>query len=56
MTRGSTRSKAWVMGQEGRYVLTWVSVWIKIIIIIVLKPDAGVNPEQSPSNGLGEST
>ena len=36
---------------EGQPSLTWVNVWIKMIIIIVLKFDSGVNLEQGLGNG-----
>jgi hypothetical protein len=32
------------MGREGQLGLTQVNIWIKIIIIIILKPDLGVDP------------
>jgi hypothetical protein len=32
------------MGRECQLGLTQVNIWIKIIIIIILKPDLGVDP------------
>ena len=29
-----------------KHDLTQVSVWIKVFIIIILKPDSGVNPKK----------
>jgi len=40
------------MGRESQPGFTWVKLRIKIVIIIVLKPDAGVDPDHR----LGGST
>ena len=47
--------KAQVTSQEGQHELTWVNVWIKIVIIIVLKLNSGVDPRQGLGYGSGES-
>jgi hypothetical protein len=51
------QGKVWVMGREGQHGLIQVSLWIKVIIIImVLKPDSGVYIRQCSSHESGEST
>jgi hypothetical protein len=37
-------------------MLEEVNVWIKIIIIIVFKPDSGADPKQGSGHGSGGST
>jgi len=38
-------------GLRELYRLTWVNVWIKVVIIIVLKPDFEVDPKQGSVTG-----
>jgi len=44
------------MGREGQHRLTWVNVWIKMINIIVLKLNSGVDLRKGLGHGLGRST
>ena len=44
------------MGREGQHRLTWVNVWIKMINIIVLKLNSGVDLIKGLGHGLGRST
>jgi hypothetical protein len=45
--RGSTQGKAQITNREGQSRLTRVNVRIKVIIIIVLKPDCVVNQSKA---------
>jgi len=40
------QGKAQVTSREGQHEFTRVNVWIKVVIIIIWKPDSGVNPRQ----------
>jgi hypothetical protein len=40
------QGKAQVTSREGQHKFTRVNVWIKVVIIIIWKPDSGVNPRQ----------
>ena len=42
----------WIMGQEGQHELNWVNMKIKIIIIIILKLNLGVDPGQEVQTWL----
>jgi len=44
------------MGQEGKHGLTRVNIRIKMVIIIVLKFNSGVDLGQGPNHYLGGST
>ena len=45
------QDKMQVTGQKGQYGLTRVNIWIKVIIIIILKPDSGVGLRRFKSQG-----
>jgi hypothetical protein len=53
---GVDRGKTHVTGQKGQYGLTKVNVWIKMIIILVLKPDSGIDSKQGLGHGSRGST
>jgi hypothetical protein len=48
---GQIQSKTQVTSREGQHRLTWVIVYIKMVIIIVLKPDSEVDLRQGSSHG-----
>jgi hypothetical protein len=43
-------------GSGGSHELTRVNLWIKMVIIIVLKPHSGIDPRQGLDHELGGST
>jgi len=55
-TQGSTQGKARVTGWEGQPGMIRVNIRINIVMIIVLKPNLGVDPGQDQGHGLGGST
>jgi hypothetical protein len=53
---GVDRGKTHVLGRKGQHGLTLVSVWIKTVIIIVLKSDSRIDLMQGSGHWLGGST
>jgi hypothetical protein len=47
------QDKTYVTNQEGQHRLTRVNVLMKVIIIIVLKPDSGVDTRQGSGHKSG---